>query len=212
MPSTVTVQGAFSPVPAAALPDVPSGALAALSFARGGYKAWNGSQWVALTGATPAAASTAWTATFDFSSTPPRVRYAIGGTALAASGSEWIALSPARSYLTGVGFAGAGSAGDFKATYAGGGYVAPVLSSIEDGGVPALDFGAGTFSITINNAVKDAWYTVYASDTVDGEYEAVLSEQATADGRKTLSIPASKPARFVRIGVSGRPVDSGSGL
>ena len=133
---------------------------------------------------------------------------------LAASGFEWIALSTSRLYVTGVGYAGAGSVGDFKATYAGGGYVAPVLSTIEDGGVPALDFGAGTFSITINNAVKDAWYTVYAADTVDGEYEAVLSEQADEDGLKTLTIPApdSKPSRFVRIGVSEGSVDLGTGL
>ena len=50
--------------------------------------------------------------------------------------------------------------------------------------------------------------TVYAADAVGGPYKAVTSVKATADGLKTLSIPApsTKPARFVRIGVSDAQV------
>jgi hypothetical protein len=209
--ATVTVQGAFAPVLASTPPDAPAGAIAGLCFARGGYKAWNGSAWVTLTGATPAAASTAWTATFDWSQTTPRVRYVVGGTALKASGSEWIPLATSQSYVTGVGYAGDGSVGDFKATYVGGGFVAPVLAT--------LGFGTDasnnpTFEVTIKNAAKDAWYTVYASDTVDGTYRSVTSAKATADGLKTLSIPApdSKPTRFVRIGVSDAQVPANTEL
>ena len=40
----VTVNGTLSPVPTPELPDVPSGAFAALCFVRGGYKAWDGAQ------------------------------------------------------------------------------------------------------------------------------------------------------------------------
>ena len=215
---TVTVDGTVVPVASRTLPDVPSGALAALCFARGGYKAWNGAEWVSLSGAMPSAASTAWVATFDCSQSTPRVRYAVGGTVLKASGSEWIPLATSRSYVSGVGYAGTGSVSDFKAGYAGGGYVPPVLSTAEDGHVP-LAFGKDasnnpTFEVTIRNAVKDAWYTVYAADAVNGPYKAVTSVKATADGLKTLSIPApsSKPARFVRIGVSDAQVPANTEL
>ena len=217
--ATVKVQGAFTPELASAPPDPPAGALAGLCFARGGYKGWNGSQWVALSGATPAAASTAWVATFDFSQGTPRVRYTIGGTALKASGSEWIPLATSQGYVTGVGYAGGGSVGDFKASYTGGGYVAPVLSTLADGGHAPLGFGRDssnnpTFEVTIKNAAKDAWYTVYAADAVDGAYKAVTSVKASADGLMTLSIPApsSKPARFVRIGVDESAVPAGTSL
>ena len=215
----VKVEGTLTPVLASRPPDAPAGAIAGLCFARGGYKAWNGTQWVSLSGATPFAASTGWVATFDCSQTPPRVRYAVGGTTLSASGSEWIPLATSRNYVQGAGFSGGGSLGDFKATYAGGGYVAPVLSTPEDGGHVPLSFGKNasndpTFEVTIKNAVKDAWYTVYAADAVNGPYKAVTSEKATADGLKTFSIPApsSKPARFVRIGVSANQIPADTAL
>jgi M6 family metalloprotease-like protein len=98
-------------------------------------------------------------------------------------------------------------------------YDAPAFSTPADGGHVPLSFGKDgsnnpTFEVTIKNAAKDAWYTVYASDTVDGAYKAVTSIQATADGLLTLSIPApsSKPTRFVRIGVSEAQVSTNTGL
>ena len=214
----VTVDGMLTPLASSTPPDVPSGAFAALCFARGGYKAWNGTQWVSLAGATPATSATQWRATFDFSSSPPKVRYAVGGKTLSASGSEWIPLSTSGSYVSGVGYAGAGSVGDFEASYAGGGFVPPVLCTAADGHAP-LSFGKDgsnnpTFEVTIRNAAKDAWYTVYAADAVGGPYKAVTSAKATADGLKTLSIPApsSKPTRFVRIGVSDSQVPANTEL
>ena len=212
---TVTVDGKLAPVVSTDLPDVPSGAFAALCFARGGYKAWNGTQWVALSGAAPAASATQWSATFDFSSSPNRVRYAVGGKTLSASGSEWIPLASAPGYVRGVGYTGGGAVGDFKATCAGG-FPVPALATPDDG---PLSFGTDgsnnpTFQVTIRNAVKDAWYTVYAADAVNGTYTAVTSVKATADGLKTLSIPApsSKPTRFVRIGVSDAEVPANTEL
>ena len=208
----VTIDGTFAPVLSATPPDAPADALSGLCFVRGGYRAWNGTQWVALSGAAPSASATAWVATFDFRGSPAKVRYAVGGTALFASGSEWIALSTPRRYAEGVGFVGGGSLDDFKATYAGG-FAAPVLSTLADGGHVPLSFGKDgsnnpTFEITIKNAVKDAWYTVYAADSVDGAYKAVTSVKASADGLMTLSIPApsSKPTRFVRVGVGDAAV------
>jgi hypothetical protein len=147
------------------------------------------------------------------------VRYVVGGTALKASGSEWIPLATSQAYVTGVGYSGGGSIGDFKASYTGGGFVAPVLSTLEDGGHVPLSFGKDssnnpTFEITVRNAVSGAWYTVYAADSVNGTYRAVTSVKATAAGLKTLSIPApsSKPTRFVRIGVSDAQVPANTEL
>ena len=87
------------------------------------------------------------------------------------------------------------------------------------GGHVPLAFGKDasnnpTFEVTIKNAAKDAWYTVYAADTVDGTYAAVTSVKAPADGLMTLSIPApsSKPTRFVRIGVSDSQVPANTEL
>ena len=90
-----------------------------------------------------------------------------------------------------------GRSGDsrvYGTSYAGGGFVAPVLCTAADGHVP-LSFGKDgsnnpTFEVTIRNAAKDAWYTIYAADAVGGPYKAVTSAKATADGLKTLSIPA----------------------
>ena len=96
--------------------------------------------------------------------------------------------------------------------------MAPVLCTAADGHVP-LSFGKDgsnnpTFEVTIRNAAKDAWYTVYAADAVNGTYKAVTSVKATADGLKTLSIPApsSKPTRFVRIGVSDAQIPANTEL
>ena len=101
----------------------------------------------------------------------------------------------------------------------GGGFVAPVLATLEGDGHAPLGFGKDssnnpTFEVTVKNAAKDAWYTVYASDTVDGTYKAVKSEPAPANGLMTLSIPApsSKPTRFVRIGVSDAQVPENTAL
>jgi M6 family metalloprotease-like protein len=214
----VKVEGTLSPAVSAEVPEVPSGTLAGLSFALGGFKAWNGAEWIPLSGARPFSSATTWTATFDFRTSPPKVRYAAGGAVLSAQGSEWIPLAVPRNFARGVVFSGGGSLGDFEATCSGG-RSAPVLAILAEDGVEPLRFGADpsgapTFEVTIRNAVAGAWYTVYAADEVGGTYEAVTSVQATANGLLTLSIPApsDKPARFVRVGVSDSPVSDGTEL
>ena len=90
-------------------------------------------------------------------------------------------------------------------------FAAPVLSTL---GFGADDPDNPTFDITVRNAAKDAWYTVYAAEGVDGPYKAVLSVQAPKDGPMTLSIPApsSQPTRFVRIGASDDQVPANTEL
>ncbi len=206
---TVTVDGMLTPVLSAAPPDAPAGAFAALCFARGGYKAWNGARWVSLSGAAPAASATPWSATFDFSSSPHRVRYAVGGKTLSASGSDWIPLASAPDYVRGVGYAGGGAVGDFKASCAGG-IPVPVLASPGAGGAEPIVYDGTarppTFTVTIGNAKAGLWYAVYASGTVDGTYTFVKREQATADGTLPLEIEASDAAKFVRIKASDEEI------
>ena len=209
----VTVDGTLSPVLASALPDLPAGAFAALCFARGGYKAWNGTQWVALSGAAPAASATAWTATFDFSSSPSRVRYAVGGATLSASGSDWIPLASAPGYVRGVGYAGGGTVGDFKATCAGG-FPVPALASPGTDGAEPLVFGgtdvAPTLTVTIGNAQTGIWYAVYESERVNGTYTFAGRARAQEDGTLPITIDASATTKFLRIKASASeiaPVD-----
>ena len=129
-------------------------------------------------------------------------------------------LAPGRSYTATVVATGSNGLASEPATlvFRTKGLAAPVFATPAADGVPALAFGgtaaAPVLAVSIANAAKGAWYTVYASDAVDGTYAAVTSEQATADGLKTLSIPApaSKPARFVRVGVSDAEISSGTEL
>ena len=206
----VTVDGTLSPAVTMELPDVPAGAFAALCFVRGGYRAWNGAQWVDLSGASPAAAATPWSATFDFSSSPRRVRYAVGGATLSAAGSKWIALVSAPGFVRGVGYAGGGAVGDFKATYAVG-IPVPLLATLADDGVEPLVFGgtaaAPTLTLTVGNAKAGLWYAVYASPTVDGDYAFVQRIQATKDGTLPFTIDATAATKFIRFKASDDEID-----
>ncbi len=212
---TVTVDGKLAPVVSTDLPDVPSGAFAALCFARGGYKAWNGTQWVALSGAAPAASATPWSATFDFSSSPNRVRYAVGGKTLSASGSEWIPLASAPGYVRGVGYAGVGTVGDFKATCAGGVSV-PKLATLAGDGVEPLAFGgtaaAPTLTVTIGNAQTGVWYAVYESASVGGPWTFVQRAQAQRDGTLPFTIDAKATTKFLRLKASDAEIAPGDPL
>ncbi|MBQ6103399.1 MAG: C10 family peptidase [Kiritimatiellae bacterium] len=211
----VTVDGTLSPVLSSALPEVPAGALAALCFARGGYKAWNGSQWIALSGEVPASSATAWTATFDFASSPHKVRYAVGGATLSASGSDWVPLVSAQGFLRGVGYAGGGEVGNFKAVCAGG-FPVPALATFAGDGVEPLVFGgtaaAPTLTVTVGNAKKDIWYAVYESQKPDGTYTFAGRAQAQRDGTLPITIDASATTKFLRIKASDAPIQPTSPL
>ena len=211
----VTVDGTLSPVVTPEIPDPPAGAITALCFARGGYKAWNGAQWIALSGAAPASSATPWTATFDLVSSPPRVRYAVGGKPLSASGSSWIPLASAPDCVRGVGYAGGGAIGDFKATYAGGVSV-PVLATLAGDGVEPLVFGgtaaAPTLTVTIGNAQAGVWYAVYESAAVDGPWTFVQRAQATRNGTLPFTIDATAATKFLRLKASDAGIASGDPL
>lgn len=190
--------------------DPATGAIAGLSFTSAGYLGWNGTRWVALSGAAPTGAPTAWTATFDFTASPAKVRYAAGGTVLTADGQAWIPLATSRSFVSGVGYRGGGSVGDFRAVKSGGLDV-PVLASPALDGVEPLELSGFAIALRINNAACGAWYTVYASETVDGTYRAVKSVSATSDGVFAIGdVPAGGDTLFLRVGVSDASVPVGT--
>ena len=203
---TVKVEGRLVPGRSRNPPEPPAGAIAGLSFTTSGYKGWNGSQWVSLSGATPSDSATDWVAAFDFTGSPAKVRYSVGGTVLAANGSAWIPLATAHTYVEGVGYAGGGSVGDFKATKSGG-FDVPVLASPALDGVEPMELSGSKLTLRIDNAVSGAYYTVYASDSVSGPYRAVKSIRASASGIFPLpDIDTASDSRFFRVGVSDAAV------
>lgn len=203
---TVKVEGRLVPGRSRNPPEPPAGAIAGLSFTSSGYRGWNGSQWVSLSGATPSDSATDWVAAFDFTGSPAKVRYSVGGTVLAANGSAWIPLATAHTYVEGVGYAGGGSVGDFKATKSGG-FDVPVLASPALDGVEPMELTGSKLTLRIDNAVSGAYYTVYASDSVSGPYRAVKSIRASASGIFPLpDIDTASDSRFFRVGVSDAAV------
>jgi len=203
---TVKVEGRLVPGRSRNPPEPPAGAIAGLSFTSSGYRGWNGSQWVSLSGATPSDSATDWVAAFDFTGSPAKVRYSVGGTVLAANGSAWIPLATAHTYVEGVGYAGGGSVGDFKATKSGG-FDVPVLASPALDGVEPMELSGSKLTLRIDNAVSGAYYTVYASDSVSGPYRAVKSIRASASGIFPLpDIDTASDSRFFRVGVSDAAV------
>ena len=128
--------------------------------------------------------------------------------ALSASGSAWIPLASAPVFVRGVGYAGGGGIGDFRATYAGG---LPVPELATGDGAEPLVFGgttdAPTLTITVGNAKAGVWYAVYASRTVNGDYAFVQRERATKDGTLFFTIDASDTTKFIRIKASAEIID-----
>lgn len=138
-----------------------------------------------------------WMAEFDFSSAEaPQVRYTVAGLS-----GEWLSLGGG-TQISAVGYQGIGSIGSFRGLYAITEepieIIAPAL--VVDG--TALEFPTSvTFSVTIGNAIPGIWYTAFTSETLDGEYLAEVSVQATvADGGiLALPIDATPPSKFVKL-------------
>ena len=108
--------------------------------------------------------------------------------------------------MEGVGYAGGGSVGDFKATKSGG-FDVPVLASPALDGVEPMELSGSKLTLRIDNAVSGAYYTVYASDSVSGPYRAVKSIRASASGIFPLpDIDTASDSRFFRVGVSDAAV------
>lgn len=67
----------------------------------------------------------------------------------------------------------------------------------------ALVFSGTTLSITIANAQAGIWYTLYAVDTLGGDWELVDSLQAMTDGDLIFEdIEATAPRRFFKVEAS----------
>ena len=70
------------------------------------------------------------------------------------------------------------------------------------------------FEIAVPNAEQGAWYTAFATGTLPGDWLAVRSEQATADGELALSLPIPEDAGawFVGLAASSAEIAPGTAL
>ena len=67
--------------------------------------------------------------------------------------------------------------------------------------------------LSVANATKGAWYTVYTNDAVSGTYRAAVSLRAEADGLLEFKgIDADEDVKFVRVGAGDAQVSAGTPL
>ena len=151
----------------------------------------------------------------DYSSeSAPRVRYTIGSAT-----SDWIATSAATRNVQRVRFNG-GVVSDFAAGYYSLTGEEPIVLEkpefTSDGTALAFGGAAGseTFSMTIANPVKGAYYTVFTSTSLNGTFTAekasVLCDSSAAT--YTLTVDANTPAKFAKIVISTAPFAAGAPL
>ena len=158
----------------------------------------------------------------DFSdASAPQVRYRLGGVVLLDGDAAWLPLAPTVREVSEIVFLGGGAIGDFRGVRGGAespGIVlteedAPVLGGATPLGFGVSSSGSATFCMTVVNVVGGAYYTAFASESLDGPW---LAEEDSAVGVAgeplVLAIDASdprKPARFARIVVSTTPYAAG---
>lgn len=176
--------------------------------------------WIQLTG--PSLVEDAWhdyQVEFDYSSdAAPQAQLFINGELYrdAETGNIWLPISADKSSVTKLGFAGKGAVGNFSGFY----YDTAIEDEEEDDIVlvipeigsstgSGLGFaGAGdsqTFSITITNPVKGAYYTPFVvTDLREITWVAATdSIKAELDGAMVLDVnTANKDTQFVKIVVS----------
>ena len=152
---------------------------------------------------------------FDYSSeSAPRVRYTIGSAT-----SDWIAITAATRNVQMLGFRD-GTFSDFAAGYCSITGDEPIVLEkpefVTDGSALAFGGAAGseTFSLTISNPVKGAYYTVFTSTTLEGTFTAekasVLCDSSAAT--YTLTVDADTPTKFAKIVISLAPFAAGAPL
>ena len=96
----------------------------------------------------------------------------------------------------------------FRPAFADGTGGAPALSFTED---PAT--GARRLAVRIANAVPGVWYTVFASEALGGEFRAdAPSVRASSSGELVFVLGASPAARFLVVGASAGPFETGDPL
>ena len=194
----------------ASAPDVSVGDRGGISVVNGAFKAYNGSEWVTLTGVTPSDSEVDLLMVADFDGNAQTVRYYIDGKPLymAVDGGTdvyAIPLASGNAYLTGVGFSDASAVGsavtaEYDVPYAAAigttGYttfVAATNALVRDG-TATLELLANVDpAATINLAsgesvkVKAGSFTGLTVDTDDPSLEV---ESSTADGVTTYTTVA----------------------
>ena len=101
-----------------ALPDLDGKAKLAFAINQSGFNAWNGTDWVPLTGPDVPVEGTSFMLLVEFDNreaSEQKVRFSVGGTPLKnASGADWISYSTAITAEVKVGFAGSGMITSFE--------------------------------------------------------------------------------------------------
>lgn len=160
--------------------------------------------------------------TYDFmSADAPRVRWSVNGTnvVVAATGSPWVPLESGMSSLSTLTLSGTGHAGDFRGSYYSLLSVShPIEAPVFWDGPDSLSFaGEGstaTFSVTIAEPIEGAWYTMFTSTTLTGEFVSEGTSVHAMDtdvqaGVLALSVSARENSKFVRVVASTEPIEEG---
>ena len=104
-------------VPGEQLPSLTDKAKVAFAINEAGFNAWDGTDWVPLTGPTVPAEGASFDLLVEFDNrdeTTKKVRFSVGSTALKNGSNEWITYSSAVTETVKVGFAGSGMITSFE--------------------------------------------------------------------------------------------------
>lgn len=176
--------------------------------------------WTPLAGGAPLQAGELVPYRIDFrfmTDGAPSIRYTAGS----GWDSGWCPANDASARnISHVRFANSGEIGSFEGVYLslqGGETIELVQPELLTDGT-ALSFGTDdateTFSMTIGNPVRGAYYTVYTAETLTGPFTAE-KDSVLCDGTTptfTLTVDASAPTKFAKIAISHEPRQKGDVL
>lgn len=207
----VVLDGSAQVTGVASVPELPAGSKTAVCFVGGKVKVYANGSWTELAGA--AVTEGEWVdyrLEFDYSSaSAPRVRYTVKGVT-----GEWLAIAAADLKVNGLAFAG-GVFSDFKAecmVISGPDPIELVKPEFTTDG-SALSLTDTTFSMTIANPVKGAYYTVFTSTSLTGTFTAEKSVPFDSDAATfALEIDADTPTKFAKIVISLEAFEIGAPL
>ena len=145
--------------------------------------------------------------------TGARRTVSLSGTGIATV--SFAGLAPGRAYTATVVARGSnGLASDPAAlVFRTKGLAAPVVGRPAADGVPPISVSGSTMDLSVANAAKGAWYTVYTNDAVSGTYRAAVSLRAESDGLLEFrGIDSDEDVKFVRVGAGDAQVPAGTPL
>ncbi len=222
--ANVDVKGRVMVCSGSAPASVPEGAKAGLYFDGPGaieVYGYGANGWRPLAGA-PALTEGEWVDyAFEFDLGAQTVTYSIGGNVLTPAQPLPVAVDQ----VNAVQFSGSGAISNFRGAYYSMQAVTPpieIIKPVFDGVGGGISSGTRdtpqgtveTFSLTITNPVKGAYYTVFTAETLPGPFHADSDSVRYAEDLSTLTftVDADTPAKFLRIVASDEPFAAGDEL